>query len=379
MMKWTLAFLITIIGTNCFSQALYRSAESKSGILIGTQNVNSFAGISYENSSDKFSLDYKSLSQNIPAGPLTTFPNFESWNFELALNTEKSKSNLVSKEKWQGGLEFAVTYSFTNDRQTIGKRVSLSHPTKVDEYYVGNGRPGHQYQSLEECSNDPNHTNTICQRGTTNVTNYEPHNKRQNTYYVTLGNEWERFNQFSLSELNPDTTFVSFSNPGRNNFYINAGANFLYQIGPKTYLTWALSITSSFIHNSTRDLTETNIEALSAQYFNSDTMRILSTTKEKSYFLGDGRYETFIVPRFDLFLRYDLGGKKPLIGLVGAIAPHFSSITSNRLNIAIGPSISPSSIPDQVVFAVLNEWTEDKNGDLKYALTFRASVPITFK
>jgi hypothetical protein len=182
-----------------------------------------------------------------------------------------------------------------------------------------------------------------------------------------------------------DTSTVVFSSPFKNEMVFGIGYSSLKQLtntnlfNEDWFYSWAVSATFKGIHNSTRKLAAANIEKIEAQYFDETlTSSYQNTGSEKSYFIGSPEFELFTVPRFDFFLRYRLGKERPYLGIIGAYSPHISSITELRQNVALGLSVSPATLPDQIIFAIINEWIEDSEGDMKYSLNFRASFPIKF-
>jgi len=197
----------------------------------------------------------------------------------------------------------------------------------------------------------------------------------------------ERFKSFesisiNLDTTNIDTTFVTLANPLQNNFTISSGFYTMYQFKSKWFFSYAISTNLSAINNSTRKLSETNLTLINGELLNSkDSTQILQTGKQELYYSGEAEYEMFFVPRTDVFLRYRIGDKKPIVGLLFSYSPLVSSIETikTRSCFAIGPTFSLDTFPDHVLFAIMNEYVQDKNGDFKYALTFQASFPIRFK
>ena len=364
--------LLIVSAKHLRSQTIYKSKESKSGILVGTQNESSFAGISYENASDEVSFDYKWVQQKYSDFKDRSYPDFETFNIEFAIDTDKSQANLVSDNKWQGGVELSFTYAFTLDKQVHGEVVKK---IEVKRYYTGLS-DGIDYESESECLTK----NDSCHAGREVTEYYVPRKKHTNVFFMSGGNHWERFDNAILDVINIDTTFVRLSNPGSNTTYLDFGYNWFKQLYKKGFLTLAVSFRTASVTNSTRGLKKTNIESLNGIYLNSkDTSQIISTGSEKTYFIGKTELEGVFIPRVDFFFRHDLGEKKPFLGFIAAISPLYSS-SNNRWqwNMIFGPSISPATLPDQVVFAFLNQWNEDDKGKLKYSLSFRASFPISF-
>jgi hypothetical protein len=374
MSKCSILLLVCLVPVSFLkSQSIFKSAESKSGILVGTQNESAFAGISYENASDEVSFDYKWIKQNsqIIEGK-TTYPDYDAFNVELVIDTDKSQAAFVLDNKWQGGLELSFTYASTIDEQAHGKTVKKRD---VKLYYTGL-KDGDNYDDEIECLKK----NDSCYTGKELVEYFIPERKLTKVFFVSGGNQWGRINTVTLNKINADTTLANFDNPGSNTTYLDFGYNWFKQIYDRGYLSLAGSFRTALVVNSSRGLKKTNVESLSGTYFSSkDLSQYIGTGTEQSYFVGETGLEGFIIPRFDLFYRHDLGENKPYLGIIGAVSPLYSS-TKNvwRWNAAVGPSFSPDTMPDQVVFALLNQWIEDDKGKMVYSLSFRASFPISF-
>lgn len=377
MKKIILGILFTIIEINSFSQSIYKSAESKSGILVGTQKINTFAGVSYNNASKEFSFNYKQIMQSKKTKEskktLTDYPDFSSLNGEISLNTEDSKTNLISDKKWQGGIDIAFTWAYTWDKQKFG---SSGVDTIVKVYYVG--KPGTNYVTIEDCANDSNST---CTRSTEKIIYKKPKRKKQNTFFLSTGNNWARINNASIIEFETDTSYINLKNPGQNKFFFDIGYNQFRQVkNSNFYYSWALTANNLILHNSSRGLKEGNLTEFKGLYLNvEDTTVIMNFDKQENYYIGNLKNEFLFIPRFDLFVRYDFGKKKPFIGIVGSLQKNYSTNITPRNNFAFGLTISPPSIPDQLLFAILYEFIEDSEGKMKKALTFRASFPILFE
>lgn len=340
-MKHTIIIIIALVAFNkrLNAQSVVSTTGSKSGILVGA--TTEFAGVSYENASDRFSFNYKMTAQDkLEAGK--NFPNFWGLNIGTGVKVDKGKANLLNDEKWQGGIDFDLTFFRTWDNTT---------------------------------SFNPKESKNEVSQGSAKIIS-------QQTFFVKLSNSLERFKSFESFGINQDTTFISLDNPLQNNFTITPGYYTMYQFESNWYFSYALSTNISFIKNSTRKLTESTLVPISGNVLNAkDSSHIFETAKQESYFSGKSEFETFYVPRADVFLRYSLGEKYPVIGLLASYSLMISSFETvkNRNCIAIGPTFGLDTFPDHVVFAIMNEFVEDKNGDFKYALTFQASFPIKFK
>jgi hypothetical protein len=339
-MKYLFIILsLIVVHESAFSQSIISTANSKSGILVGSNT--DFAGIGYENAADKFSFNYKFTKQDsvIPEG--NSYPHFWGVNLGTAVKIDKGKTALVSSEKWQGGVDFDFTIFRTWDKTKSKKP-----------------------------------------KDTVDGITQNPADIRQRILYLRLSNGFERFRSFESTIVNADTTFITLKNPLQNNFTGTIGYYTMYQFKTKWFFSYALSANLSSINNSTRNLSETNLTPLSGQLLNSeDSTQILQTAKQESYFFGKPDFELFFVPRADIFLRYRTGEKKPVVGLLFSYSPLVSSFESvkTRNCFAFGPTFGLDTFPDQVLFAIMNEFVQDKKGDYKYALTFQASFPIRFK
>jgi hypothetical protein len=339
MKKILVIFTFIAIYNSAFSQSIIGTANSNSGILVGS--TTDFAGVSYENASDKFSFNYKFTAQDKDTAERNPYPHFWGVNFGTGIKIDKGKASLVSNEKWQGGVDFDVTIFRTWDKTTTPE--------------------------LKESENGITHK-------TANI--------NQKTIYLRIFDGFERFKSFESTKLNTDTTFISLNNPLQNNLTGTIGFYTMHQFKTKWFFSYALSVNLSFINKSTRKLSETNLTPFNGQLLNSkDSTQILETAKQESYFSGKPELELFFVPRADVFLRYRTGEKKPVVGFLFSYSPIVSSFESvkNRNCFAFGPTFGLDTFPDQVVFAIMNEFVQDNKGEYKYALTFQASFPIKFK
>jgi hypothetical protein len=324
---------------NTNAQSIISTANSKSGILVGSETA--FAGISYENASDKFSFNYKLTKQDDSISKGDKYPNFWGINIGTGIKIDKSKAALVTDEKWQGGVDFDITIFRTWD-----------HTTSLDKKESENGITQNQAKII------------------------------QKTLYLRLSNSFERFRSFESFVLNADTTFITLKNPLQNNFTGTIGFYTMYQLKSKYFFSYALSANLSSIKNSTTKLTETNLTSFTGLLFNSkDSTKVLQTAKQETYFAGKPEFELFFVPRADVFFRYKTGTGKPVLGFLFSYSPLVSSFKSVKIRncFAIGPTFGLDIFTDQVLFAIMNEFVQDKKGYYKYALTFHASFPIIFK
>lgn len=344
-MKYIILILSLIfLKGSVFSQAILSTSNSKSGILVGSNT--DFAGISYENATDKISLNYKFTKQDNTLAKENSYPNFWGVNIGTGIKIEKGKTALVSEEKWQGGVDFDLTLFRTWDKTT-----------RIEIKENGNGET----------------------HKTTKI--------KQNTLYVRLSDGFERFKSFesfnvNIDTTNIDTTFVTLANPLQNNFTVSLGFYTMYQFESRWFFSCALSTNLSVINKSTRKLSETNLTPFNGQLLNSNDSTLISQTgKQETYFSGKAEQELFFVPRADIFLRYRIGAKKPVVGLLFSYSPLVSSLESvkSRHCFAFGPTFGLDTFPDQVVFAIMNEFVQDKKGNYKYGLTLQASFPIKFK
>ncbi len=330
---------VLISSSSLYGQSILSTANSKSGILVGS--TTDFAGISYENASEKFSFNYKMTKQDEDIASGNAYPHFWGVNLGTGIQIDKGKTSLVSDEKWQGGVEFDFTIFRTWDKST---RIEMKE------------------------SED-------------GITHFQT-NIKQRTLYFRISDGFERIRTFESTPLNADTTFISLNNPLKNNITGTIGYYVMHQFKSNWFFSQSLSANLSSISNSTRTLSETNLTSLSGQPYNTkDSTQILQTGKQESYFSGNPDHEFFFVPRADVFLRYKTGEKKPVVGVLFSYSPIMSSFESvkTRNCFAFGPTFGLDTFPDQVLFAIMNEFIQGKKGDYKYALTFQASFPIKFK
>jgi len=330
---------LLVLSNNVFAQSILSTANSKSGILVGS--TTDFAGVSYENASDKFSFNYKFTKQDDSIAKENSYPHFWGVNIATGIKIDKGKTALISDEKWQGGVDFDFTIFRTWGKYTKDK--------------------------VKESEN-----------GTT----YNTANIKQKTLYLRLSDGFERFKSFESTKINTDTTFITLNNPLQNNFTGTIGYYTMYQFKTKWFFSYALSANLSSINISTRKLSESNLTPFRGYLLNSkDSTQVLQTARQETYFSGNPEFELFFVPRADIFLRYKTGEKKPVIGFIFSYSPLVSSFETvkTRNCFAFGPTFGQDTFPDQVLFAIMNEFVQDKSGDYKYALTFQASFPIRFK
>jgi hypothetical protein len=351
MKKYILSILLLgLFYTTAFSQSIVSNSESKSGILVGSDT--DFVGIGFKNENSEFSFNYKLTRQDQDTSfkSKKDYPNFWGLNIGSSIQTEKSKANLVSDEKWNAGVGFDLTLSRTWDKSSKSTK-------KTEEYVIMNGQ-------------------------IVAISHYEVEQLTQNTLYLIVSDAFERVNTLELSEYSIDTTFASFEEPMQNILTITSGFYSLTQWKSKWFFSWAVSANFKFNNNSVTKLTKTNTLPLSDLVYNSKDSTILQLVgTQKTYYSGVTEKEFSFIPRADLFLRYRIGDKKPVIGLLFAYSPIMSSFedVNSRNNFVFGPTFGLDSFPDQVLFSIMNQFNQYKDGDYKYTLIFQATVPIKFE
>lgn len=334
-----LILIITIYG-HVYAQSIVSNSNSKSGILVGS--TTDFAGIGYKNESKGFSFNYKFNKQDNTKKEGRKYPDFWGLNIGSGIKTDKSKTNLISNGKWNGGVDFDLTLFRTLDKTKEGKKIEES-----------NG-----------------------------ISHSEISKIKQNTWYINIGDAFERINTLQHTEINEDTTFVAFSSPMQNVLTITPGYYSLSQWKSKLFFSWALSANIKFNNNSITKLSKTNILLLYNVVLNAkDSTIIHQVGTQKSYYSGKTGPEISVIPRADIFLRYSIGSKKPVIGLLAAYSPVISTMedVKSRNNFAIGPTFGLDSFPDQVLFSIMNQFNQDKTGGYNFSLIFQATVPIKFE
>src|SRR5688500_6846642 len=133
MRKLCSAVLMLCISINAsmHGQSIIRTAESKSGILLGTQNVADFAGITYERSTEEFLFNYRFNRQRSWNDIDITYPNYRGFNIELGYDMTKGTSGMVGNDKWQGGMHLGLTYSNTWDHTLRSDVVARSESRTI--------------------------------------------------------------------------------------------------------------------------------------------------------------------------------------------------------------------------------------------------------
>lgn len=335
-----LTVLIAICSLAANAQSILSTSESKSGILAGIDS--NYVGIGYESSSDRFTLNFKIKRQNNQPKIGRHYPDFYGLNCEVAANIEKNEGVLIDEKKWTGNFNFEFTFFKTWDKTIL----ISSTPS---------GTPG--------VYNTVNHL-------------------KQNTFYFKLSNGFKRIKTFETTVLNSDTTFINLYNPLQNNLTFSTGFNWLRnKPNSDWYFSYAISADISYINESTRSLTSSNLATYKGSFINIvDSSRIGQFEDKGSYFQGKTQDEIYVVPRVDFFGRYRLGNNKPVVGLLVSYSPLISSIKNVNVRncFAIGPTLGLSSFPSQVVFGLMNEFIQNSKGTFKYALTFNVSFPIAF-
>lgn len=367
---------IVCVSFNVNGQSIVKTAESKSGILVGTQNASEFAGITYERSTDEFLFNYKLSQQRSYDNPGPYFPDFRGINIELGYDLSKDKSGFIAEEKWQGGAHAGFMLTFTNDNTALGTRnEDQSTVTKYAQTPGGTGR----YPTYRSCMDA---TNGPCVPIPTTVTNYIPFDIKQRTFFFGIEEKVSRVNYALEVGTKRDSTFLALKDDFQSKLTFTIGNNWLRQYNEKFYLSWAISLNASWITASSKGLKTAKILPTSRVYFNETDSSMLSNTSDiKEYALGKMGEEFEIIPRADIFFRCKIGDERPLVGLIGSVSPITSSVkgVKSRWNFAVGPSFSPAMLPDQVMFALMSEWLQDAEGDFNYSLTFHASFPLKFK
>ncbi|PZR22317.1 MAG: hypothetical protein DI539_05750 [Flavobacterium psychrophilum] len=343
-MKKIIALALLLSFIDLYSQSIITTTSGKSGILVGAEN--DFAGISYENASDKFTFNYKSTRQEkLDRNETDQYPNFHGSNISIGIKTDKNKSKLISDGSWQGGVEMDYTLFWTKDNR--------SRPEKRETEEIPGGSVVHNELEYKQC-----------------------------TWYGKLTGAVERIYTFQTVIKYQDTTYVTLDNPLQTTSTLTVG--FYKTIRFKTFhdFSWGISSNISYITNSVRKLKESTLTPLKGTYLNQeDNSPIINIGKQISYYNGISENEIYVVPRADIFYRYNLGEKKPIIGIIASYSPLISSLKKVPVRncFAIGPSFGLPSFSDHVVFAIFNEFIQNENRVYKYQLTFNASIPLKFK
>ncbi|WP_300665793.1 hypothetical protein [Fluviicola sp.] len=333
-----LIVLITFCSLSGLSQSILSTTESKSGILVGTDT--NYVGIGYESSSDKFTFNCRLTKQN-KLKDNQLFPDFVGINFGTSANIEKNKSPFIQEKKWGGKMDFEFTFFKTWDKTIETKSGQTANEISPKTYKF-----------------------------------------RQNTLYFKLSDAFQHIKTFETTVLNPDTTFVNLYNPLQNNLTFSTGFNWYHNNGSNWYFSYAISGNISYINKSTRSLSTSNLVTYNGTLINSaDSIKINQFGDQESYFRGKAKNEIYLVPRADVFVRYSLGPKKTMLGILVSYSPLISSLKDIKVRncLAIGPTLGLSKFPSQVVFGLMNEFIQNSSGKFKYTLTFNASFPIIFK
>ena len=345
-MKLLLLILILInFNIKTLSQSIVSTSGSKSGILVGSDS--DFAGINYENSSERFSFNYKFTRQDNERKEGRDFPNFWGINIGSSVKIQKGKTNIVANEIWQGGVDFDLTI-FRAWNKNKNLKIINTDEAEVAGMKITEGSA-------------------------------EIH---QSTLFLRLSDGIERFYSFERNVLNSDTTFLMIDNPLQNNLTVTPGFYRLSQWKSNVLFSYGLSANLSFINNSTQNLSVFTITPFQGNFLNAkDSTEFQVTGKENTYYEGKSQSELFFVPRVDLFPRFQFGKDNPYFGLLFSYSPLISSIESvkTRNAFAFGPTFGLNTFPDHVVFAIMNELIQDKMLNYNYTLTFHASIPIKFK
>ena len=394
---YVLLVICLINGKISFSQSLIKTAEGSSGVLIGAQNNSEFAGVNYNRTSNEFTLDYRlkkqeSLNLDINNPFPSTYPNFSSHNIGFSVGLNDSKSLLVSESKIKAKLGINYTYAFVIDL-TKPSNKDKEVKTKVT-YYNGPGGEIFDSRELCECCQNRNRSDSISiEKPCDSIVSTVSHKLinrssrvgfvRQHAFFITGENKIDRLNTVSTDTINNDSIFLKFENPLQNSSNIRIGWNYLYQVSDKLFLSPAISLNFNLLTKSIGGLKKSSFQSNTSTFFNSkDSSLVLNGGQEKEYYLGNTQQEFIFSPRFDFFIRYRLGDEtKPYLGLLGSVAPRYSSIDiiKNRVNYSIGPSISLPKLPDQILFAIMLEWIEDNDDNHDFGLTFHAGIPIYLK
>jgi hypothetical protein len=338
---FSFAFFLSL--DNLYGQSIVSSAGSKSGILIGPdEDSNDFTTITYNSGDDRFSFNYKWNSQDKKLRG-KDFPGVTGINFESGTTIAKNQASLISDNKWKGGLNFdlTLTRTWTNKKKSKRKETDTA----------------------------------------TGITHYEA-NLAQHTFFIRILDAFARINTYKVEAIGKDSTFISVNDPIQNTFTINPGFYSLHQWSSNLFFSWSVSTNVNFINKSVTKLSKTTALPATGGLFNvqdSSLVQLIGT--QETFYSGEAEAEILLVPRVDLFLRYSLGKSKPVLGFIASYAPFSSSLSGvkTRNNFSFGPTIGLYTFPDQVLFALLNDFLQDKNGKYKYGLTFQASFPIKFK
>ncbi|WP_340114865.1 hypothetical protein [Maribellus mangrovi] len=323
-----------------FSQSIVSNSESNSGILVGSDT--DFVGIGFKNESSEFLFNYKFSKQDDTIKSNKDYPDFWGLNIGSSIQADKFKANLVSDEKWNAGVGFDLTIFRTWDNSSKSKEITEAG----------------------------------------GITHRQIGKATQRTLYLVINDAFKRVHTMQLSEYNIDTTYASFGEPMQNILTITPGFYSMTQWKSKCFFSWAISANLKINNNSITRLTKTNVLPVSDIIYHAKDSTILELVgTQKTYYSGVPDKEFSFIPRADLFLRFDIGDKKPVLGILFAYSPIVSSLSDikSRNNFAFGPTFGLDSFPDQVLFSVINQFNQDKDGDYKYSLVFQATIPIKFE
>ena len=337
-----LLFVVFMWSKSIFAQSVVSSAGSKSGILIGPNEDEDFAAITYNSGDDRFTFNYKLNKQDsVFKGK---HPPVTGVNFEAGTTISKNQASFINEGKWKGGinLDFTLTRTWTNDKARGNYRDDPKHPgVKQFDAYIA-----------------------------------------QHTLYIRLSNSFSRINTFRIDRTIADSTFVIINDPLQNTFSVSPGFFSMHQWTSDWYFSWGVSANINHINQSTGKLSKTSLIPVSGQVYNAkDSSLVQLVGTQDTFYSGDTESEFLIAPRADVFIRYAIGESKPVVGFIASYSPIISTLSGlgTRNNFSFGPTFGLYTFPDQVVFALLNDFLQDKHGKYKYGLTFQASFPIKFK
>ncbi len=384
-------------------QSALTTAKSSSGLLAGIQHGQSYVDVNYNRESSKFGISvansnqllrhYKiqkprrgttfiGLSQEITKDK--TFPNFLSYETSIGVNTTDGKASLFAKNEVLSDLFALQTFAFVIDKTPTAGHLSAI----TTEVWTCDG-VANKYLTKEDCEKKGG----CAECNSSTRTDYEFDRQddiQTHALFVRVGVNHERRNFLSSKTITTDSTtsiVYSLADSSVMKYRVVLGYNYLQQLCKSWFLTIGPSFQIEHIPSSYNSLTKRELQKVKGTIVDDMGNVFQDVESSKTYYDGNRSKETILYPRLDILLRTKLiaeTDKMPYLGLLYSLSPSISTIDKIgvKWNTAIGITVHPPFLPDQVVFALMAEWSDfasDKKDHKPFSVNFHAGVPFKFK
>lgn len=375
-LKWMVLALAALQTQNTMAQFGLKSASESSGILVGTQDKSRFSGINYNTSSEALEFGHSLARQQVLGPGATGFPEFWMHQFQLGFVMDKGVQKLIDAGTWKGQINASYTLSYTWDWTPIGTFISA--PKKRIYYCPSDPKPKrteYQEQATCECCCD-----TACDFRTKQLEDsLKGHQNDNRMLSLFIRPSYEsRMMDVATTGVNTFETEELLSHTPK----LYLGINHIRGINAHWQATYSFGAGLKYQSFNKTLSEERTVDRIGQTVIDgSNTLNIID--KSKTYYVGNPKSSWDLYPRVDILFQRDLGADNPFLGIMGSFQPNFvftSGPLKGQLNASIGPVVSPPKLSDQVVFALLADFSNfgDAN-EYEFGLILHAGVPFNVK